>query len=217
MLGRVFDFLFPLECIACGQPGWHCCGGCASAIPLAPRFWAETSLRASAAFPYAHPLVRVLLHNLKFEGWTCAAPPLRLLVGKWCVKIGASFCPRNAVIIPVPLHPARLRERGFNQAAMLAAAIATTLDLPMREGWLVRTLRTKPQTGAEDRSKNVAKAFTAQLPGAIKGLPILLVDDVWTTGATMRECAKALRAAGSGPVYGFALAWGTGKKEKQAA
>ena len=208
MLGRVFDFLFPLECIACGKVGTHCCEACVAMVPLSPRFWSEPGLRASAAFAYGHPLVRTLLHDVKFEGWTCVRPAISLLARKWAVKIGGGFCPWNAVVIPVPLHSSRLRERGFNQAAMLARAVADPLDMRVRESWLTRVIRTKPQTGSEDRERNVAAAFNARLPRSAAGLPILLVDDVWTSGATMRECAKALKTAGAGPVYGFALAWG---------
>ncbi len=208
MLGRVFNFLFPLECIACGAGGSHCCAACASSIPLAPRFWRESELRASAAFSYAHPLVRKLIHDLKFESWTCAQPAIDLLARRWAAKIGGGFCPIEAAIVAIPLHASKRRERGFNQAEMLGETISKALSLPARPDWLERTIRTKPQTASPDRAKNVASAFAARLPAAARGKPILLVDDVWTTGATMRECAKALRAAGSGPVRGFALAYG---------
>lgn len=213
MFGRVFDILFPLECIACGASGTHCCSACLSAVPIMPRFWNEPELRASAAFAYGHPLVRQLLHDLKFERWTCAEEAIAACVRRWCVKIGTGWCPKGAMILPVPLHETRLRERGFNQASMLAKAVSASLGAPCREAWLVRTARTKPQTSAEDRVGNVAAAFRARLPDSAKGRPILLVDDVWTTGATMRECAKALRTAGAGAVYGFAMAWGRGRKE----
>ncbi len=115
----------------------------------------------------------------------------------------------------MPLHPSRLRERGFNQAMMLAENVAASLAIPCREEWLVRISRTKPQTGVENRLENVASAFQARVPAQARGKPFLLVDDVWTTGATMRECAKTLRAAGAGPVSGFALAWGGGELHKK--
>ncbi|MFA5854662.1 MAG: phosphoribosyltransferase family protein [Patescibacteria group bacterium] len=215
MIGRVFDFIFPLECIACGASGSHCCESCLSSVPMLPRFWKEPELRASAAFAYGHPLVRRLLHDLKFEQWSCAERPLEVLVRQWCVKIGSGWCPPGTIVLPVPLHATRLRERGFNQAMMLANIVASSLGVPCREAWLTRSLRTKPQTDVENRAKNVATAFQARLPASAKGRSILLVDDVWTTGATMRSCAKTLRAAGAGSVQGFALAWGRGELHKQ--
>ena len=130
------------------------------------------------------------------------------------MKIGTGWCPQGANVLPVPLHERRLRERGFNQASMLAKTAADSLGAAFRDTWLERIVRTKPQTGASDRAGNVASAFQARLPASAKGRPILLVDDVWTTGATMRECAKALRAAGAGPISGFALAWGRGELHK---
>ena len=217
MLGRVFDFLFPLECIACGAPGVHACRACLAGVPMAPRFWHLPELRASAAFAYGHPLVRQLVHDLKFERWTCARLALELLSRRWIAKVGSSFCPPDTIVVPVPLHPRRLRERGFNQASFLAETVAASLSLLYEESWLSRTVRTRPQTDAENRTRNVEGAFHARLPSSVRGRPILLVDDVWTTGATMCACAKTLRHAGAGQVFGFALAWGRGEKEKLRA
>lgn len=214
MIGRVFDFLFPLECIACGAAGAHCCTVCAASVPMMPKFWRTSELRAWAAFAYGHPLARRLIHDLKFEGWTCALPAIERLARRWVVKIGSGFCPDGTVIVPVPLHPRRLRERGFNQAALLANVLASALRVDCREAWLQRIVRTQPQTASENRARNVRGAFYARIPRALHGRPILLVDDVWTTGATMGECAKVLRAAGAGPVIGFALAWGKGELHK---
>ncbi|WKZ28955.1 MAG: phosphoribosyltransferase family protein [Patescibacteria group bacterium] len=214
MFGRVFDFLFPLECIACGASGAHACRACLASVPLAPQSWRLPELRASAAFAYGHPFVRRLLHDVKFERWTCARPALEALAGRWAVKVGKGFCPPETVVVSVPLHARKLRERGFNQAAFLADGIAATLGLRRGDAWLSRVVRTRPQTEAENRARNVVGAFHAQSSVSMRGRPVLLVDDVWTTGATMRECAKALRQAGAGQVFGFALAWGRGEKEK---
>lgn len=217
MLGRVFDFLFPLECITCGAPGTHACRTCLADVPMAPRFWRPPELRASAAFAYGHPFVRQLLHDVKFERWTCARPALESLTRRWTAKVGSGFCSSETIVVPVPLHPRRLRERGFNQVSFLAEAVAASLRLRHEESWLSRTVRTRPQTDVENRAHNVEGAFHARLPSSVRDRPILLVDDVWTTGATMRACAKALRHAGAGQVFGFALAWGRGEKEKLRA
>lgn len=208
-MGRVLDFLFPLECLACGAAGAFCCEACVAEVELAPRTFEAEGLRAAAAYPYAVPIVRRLIHDLKYERWTSAAAPLGSLARRWAAKAGMSFCGEEAILAPVPLSTRRFRERGFNQAAMLADALAWALGLRVGERVLARVRETRPQTKIEDRAGNVAGAFAARLPESWRGRTFVLVDDVWTTGATMKACAAALREAGAGEVRGFALAWGS--------
>jgi predicted amidophosphoribosyltransferase len=216
-MGRVLDFFFPLECLACGAPGAHACDGCLAAVLMAPKVLQDGAMRTAAGFAYAQPLVRRLLHDAKYEGWSCALGALETLARRWAAKTGRLF-PSDAVVAAVPLHLTRLRSRGFNQAQSLARAVAAATGRKVADGFLERARRTLPQTDAEDRRGNVRGAFVCRkLPPALRGRPFLLVDDVWTTGATMRECAVALRRAGSGPVHGLALAWGSGGKEKDEA
>src|SRR5437870_1280107 len=100
---RVLDFLFPLECIACGADGSHCCPSCLASVPMSPRFFDDRGVRAASAFPYALPIVRRLIHDLKYESWTVAADPIATLARRWAVKAGGSFCEPDAVLVPVPL------------------------------------------------------------------------------------------------------------------
>lgn len=211
-MGRVLDFLFPLECLACGAAGAMCCDACLAAAPLSPKTFRSGGLRAVAAYPYAQPIVRRLIHDLKYERWTSAAGPLGVLARRWAAKSGAAFCGEGAILAPVPLSERRFRERGFNQAAFLADALAWALGLRQAEQVLVRRRETAPQVSSEDRARNVAGAFAARLPEKWRGRTFVLVDDVWTTGSTMLECAQALRAAGASDVRGFALAWGNPEK-----
>lgn len=212
-MGRVLDFLFPLECLACGVRGVHACGACLAAAPLAPRVFADGGLRTAAGFAYAQPLVRRLLHDAKYEALTCALPPLETLTRRALLKTGGMF-PAEAVVAAVPLHAARFRWRGFNQSSVLARAAAEATGRRLADGFLTRVRRTAPQTEAGDRDGNVRGAFVCRaLPTGLKSRPFLLIDDVRTSGATMRECAEALKRAGAGPVYGFALAWGSGIKD----
>jgi ComF family protein len=112
------------------------------------------------------------------------------------------------VIIPVPLHPSRLRAREFNQSLLLADQLSRHLALPVSATNLVRSTATDPQTTLtrQARLQNLRKAFEVRSPQSLAGKRILLVDDVFTTGTTLNECAKALRKAGSGPVFALTLA-----------
>jgi ComF family protein len=112
------------------------------------------------------------------------------------------------LIIPVPLHSGRLRWRGFNQAAMLAVAVARRMDRPLDLSTLVRVRETPPQTRQNrgERIKNLTQAFAVRRPARIASRSILLIDDVMTTGATADECARTLLAAGARRVDVLTLA-----------
>jgi ComF family protein len=112
------------------------------------------------------------------------------------------------VVIPVPLHRGRLRWRGFNQAAMLAFAVARRLGRPLDLSTLVRVRPTPPQTmqNRAERSKNLRRAFAVKRPAQVASRRILLIDDVMTTGATADECARTLSAAGARRVDVLTLA-----------
>ena len=109
---------------------------------------------------------------------------------------------------PVPLHPARLREREFNQALLLADQVRKWVDAPVSYMNLVRTRATIPQTDLTqvERRRNLRRSFSVRRPARIAGRRILLVDDVMTTGTTLNECARTLRRAGSSDVYVVTLA-----------
>jgi len=118
--------------------------------------------------------------------------------------------PKKVIIIPVPLHRKRLKERGFNQAELLAQKLNSFLGARVEAKILFRQRYTRPQAelGALDRKENIKGAFVC-VPGTnLNGQNIILLDDVFTTGATMQECARALKQAGAGEIYGLVLARG---------
>ncbi len=112
------------------------------------------------------------------------------------------------VIIPVPLHSTRLREREYNQSLLLAHRMSTYLDIPLNYSILRRIRETPPQTSLTKhaRLQNLRRSFAVKTPQLLKGKSILLVDDVYTTGTTVNECAKVLRKAEAKHVYVVTLA-----------
>ncbi len=148
---------------------------------------------ARAAGIYDAPL-RDAIHALKFGGCQALAGPL----GRLMAEVAATDPRLRAdLIVPVPLHPQRLRERGFNQAELLAAEVGAYLRLPVRTDLLHRARPTKSQTelSRSDRRANVRAAFVAGSRCAFGR--ILLLDDVMSTGFTAAECSRVLRAAGT--------------------
>jgi ComF family protein len=146
--------------------------------------------------PYEGPL-RVAVHELKYRGRRRVAGRLAEAMAR---EAGArGLFDVDAVLVPVPLHPRRKRERGFNQAELLAAELGRRLGVPVAASALVRRACTPAQTGlsAAERRKNVAGAFAVRRRAQVVARVVVLVDDVVTTGATARACARALREAGA--------------------
>lgn len=150
---------------------------------------------------FAEP-VRECIHALKYEGQRRYAPILAEIA-----RPAFALLPIVDALVPVPLHPARERGRGFNQAVLIARSLAPT-GLPVESGWLIRTRDTPPQVGKnmEERQTNVADAFACPDPALMLGKRIALIDDVATTGATLDACARALRLAGAVSVHAVVIA-----------
>jgi ComF family protein len=159
-----------------------------------------TRLRSAVA--YEGP-IETAVHRFKYEGWKKLAAPLAQLLAERIAVEGIAA----RWVVAVPLHPSRLRQRGYNQSELLARELRNVLALRSPRGVLVRTRATPPQVGNDRmrRFENVAGAFAWQ-GKALGGESVLLIDDVATTGATLDACASSIRAAGSGPVTGVSVA-----------
>lgn len=194
--------LAPLRCAACDEPvALHraFCPPCAVTLVAAP-----PAPFCFAAFEYGASIARTIA-RFKYEGRPDLARVLAAMALRTRPAIEA-FAPE--VVVPVPLHPTRLAERGFNQAVLLARPIAKSLDVPLSPRALARTVATPRQAvlTRAARLENVASAFRVLDPQAVRGRRVLLVDDVRTTGATIAACAAPLVAAGAVAVRGCVVA-----------
>lgn len=177
-------------CRLCGLPLTvpGLCGGCRRRPP------AFSYARAAARYG---DVVREALHAFKFGGRRALAAPL----GELLAAPGPGALPGEApdLLLPVPLHPRRRRERGFNQSLLLARRVGRAWGLPVRPDILLRTAATSPQTdlSAPARRANVRGAFALRRPELVAGRHVILVDDILTTGATVGECARVLREGGA--------------------
>jgi ComF family protein len=196
-------------CSTCGRPfpgtagEDHPCGAC---IRREPHF---TAARSWACYPReeseSQPL-RTVVQKFKYGRKVSLGKPLgRLLArdyGPFVKHCGAEL------IVPVPLHPKRLRWRGFNQSLLLARPLGRICDTPVDPFLLVRSRETPPQTqlSEEERRRNVRGAFAVNASEPVKNKTILLIDDVYTSGATVNECSRVLRRAGAQAVYVLTLA-----------
>ncbi|MBI5058014.1 MAG: ComF family protein [Nitrospirae bacterium] len=161
------------------------------------------------AFVYARSFglyegaLKKAINLLKFYGIKRLSKPLSDIITQ--IKL-----PHVDAVIPVPLHEKRLRQREFNQSALLAKYLAESLGTDVVVNCLVKIRDTRPQVGlsSQERRKNLSKAFDIKQRELINGKNIMLVDDVVTTGATVRECSKVLKKAGAKNIYAITLAHG---------
>lgn len=224
----LLDLLFPPHCVACRRAGALVCASCAQAVlPVGPTICASCGRPQAYSVPRCEqcqrlttdPLsgvriaalhttpLREMIHAFKYaQQPELAAPLARYLIALVQTLPWWGTFPSVDGVIPVPLYSVRYQERGYNQAELLASAFCDRVQLPLQAGWLVRQRSTHSQVGltAVERQRNVEDAFVAA--DAVLGKRLLLIDDVYTTGATMRACAQAALDAGAAIVYGLALA-----------
>lgn len=148
--------------------------------------------------------LREAIHRVKFGGETALGRSL----GRWLAGSLPGEAAETDLVVPVPLHPRRVRERGFNQSEILSATVAASASLPHRPRLLLKKTPTHSQTGLsrKERRKNLRGTFSLAAGISIAGKRILLVDDIYTTGCTVEECARVLRRGGARGVRVVTLA-----------
>jgi ComF family protein len=148
--------------------------------------------------------VRKAIHELKYRNLKAISPCLADLLADY---VKTNPLPGEA-LVSVPLHPRRLRERGYNQSSLLTRDLGRRIGLPVIEDCLIRVKQAQPQVRAgdvEERRRNVADAFMCR-DERVKGKRIILIDDVCTSGATLDSCSVALKNQGATSVWGLTLA-----------
>jgi len=201
-LSRI-HFIRSSICLSCGLPFGagecknHLCGECLSSEPC------FTVARAVGTY---ETVLLDAIHRFKYKGSMHVGEALGRFMAQY--DYPSLRISDYAMLIPVPLHLKRLRERGFNQSVILAREMARRHSVPMNFSILKRRVWTEPQVtlGKEARKANVRGVFEVTDRGSIKGEKVLLVDDVFTTGSTVKECARLLMESGAAEVGVLTLA-----------
>lgn len=203
------ELIYPRTCGACNIPLLYgervICTKCLAELPytyfhkdknnqVAQIFWGRVPLQAATSLLYFHKKGRTqhLLHLLKYKGRKDIGIFLGQILGNQ-LKENDDFKTIDA-IIPIPLHPKRQKQRGYNQAECIAIGISLIMNVPVENNLIIRNIETKTQTkkNRTERWENVKNVFSIQNQFAVKNKHYLLVDDVVTTGATLEACAQTL-------------------------
>jgi len=217
------DFFFPRRCIGCGRTGDFLCANCCQKLPwllppfchkcgrsessgaLCPSCWGWQAKIDGIRSPFKFDgVIRQAIHGLKYHNLKAISGRLAELLATY---LQVNHVP-GEVLVPVPLHPRRLRKRGYNQSGLLTQELGRLTALPVVDDCLFRSKDSPPQArtaAVENRRRNVTGAFVCR-DQRLSGRHILLVDDVCTSGVTLDACAEALKAAGAVSVWGLTLA-----------
>lgn len=216
-IAGLVEVVYPRRCAGCGLRGVWVCDACLAAQPLysgvlCDRCGVPVSVRCRCAYvpsaidrlrsagPYDGWL-REAVHRMKYQGESARAAHLASLM----VDLARSYEPAEA-IVSVPIHWNRVKERGFNQSDLIAAEISKLTGVLVWRGLSrIRDTRHQVELTNEERATNVLGAFALRQEMQMRPASVILVDDVFTTGATMGECARVLRESGVGQVHGLSV------------
>jgi len=238
------DLLFPRLCLGCeislsDNNESHVCSACLAGIKMKNDFacaFCNSPVVAGTTCPfcradhfldrlfvatsYENPLVQKIIKTMKYRFVRSLADDMAGLMARYLERrfsLGFNIDRGSTVVVPVPLHRRRLNWRGFNQAEIIGNGISSYLKLNF-QNLLVRIRNHVPQAQISDRQSRIANATgisKCMEPELVQGKTILLVDDVATTGSTLDDCARALKAAGAKEVIGFVFARGTFASDKK--
>lgn len=228
----ILDLLFPKFCINCQKERTYLCQDCFSLIDISeiqycpfcafPKIVLDgktcNSCRNSkkltglySAASYDNFIVKKLINQFKYGAYIKElAKPLSSLIIAHLINLNKTSNFFDFILVPVPLHKKKLKQRGFNQANEIAKELSKFLKIPLFDEVLIKMKQTPAQVELEkeEREKNIKGVFLCQKPELATGKKILLVDDIFTTGSTMEECALILKQAGAKEIWGVVIARG---------
>ena len=228
---NLLDLLFPRRCVGCGKFSSYFCADCTKTIKRSillcpvcekpaidgithPRCHTRYSLDGLISFFKYEGIIRQAIKTLKYRFVTDLSEEfVELIPAELFSQLTMQQLNNETILIPIPLHPSRLRFRGFNQAEVLGKLLANRLNIPIRIDILKRVKKTIPQVEVKDRKKRLANmegvfTFNNLTIQQLNNNSILLFDDVFTTGATLRSAANVLKRTGAKTVWGITLAHG---------
>lgn len=204
------DLIFPKNCLECGESGGYLCQTCLSVVaPAKTKYFKIGELSSIHSIFEYRGVVRKVILKLKYNFASDISDELASAALPR-VKSSQLMVHKNAVLVPIPLHENREKWRGFNQANLLGERVSTGLDWEIEQNLLTRTLASKRQVGLSknERLRNISGKFAVNEQIDISKYhkkPVILFDDVWTTGATMREACKTLKRSGFENIHGLTI------------
>ena len=221
MQWNIWDIVFPKKCINCRREGSYLCEDCLSLVEINPfqyclcekmekkdkcdRCKDKNLDKLFSASSFKNKIVKESIHKFKYGYIKDLAKPLALIVLSHLQTVDAEI-DKSFIIIPVPLSNKKKRRRGFNQSEEIGEIISEATGIPLLSDALVKIKETSPQMemGREERINNVKGCF--EMKAALKNRDIILLDDVYTTGSTLEECARILKQSGARKVWGVTVA-----------
>jgi len=202
-VGTILNILFPIKCFGCGKKNVFLCSHCQGQLPPPTK-----QIDLLSATSYQSKIIKKTIWTLKYKKAKLVALPLAKLIYH---RLDLNYRSSTSIVIPVPLSKKRLRKRGFNQAKEISRHLSDMTNIKVLDNVLYKDGHTTPQVemkNKEERLKNLKGAFSVKNTELIKNKTIYLLDDIFTTGATINECRKTLLKAGAKKVIGVVVARG---------
>ena len=215
--GYTLEIFFPPICIRCRtyllsreEREDLLCNECFGSIPIYKTVSWSPKFTLAAVSSYDNEAIKELIHALKYKKFLATRSPLEKLIMTYIKTVDLKkIVPEDALLIPIPLHRKRFRERGFNQAEVIAEILGKYLNLPVKHGLLLKTIDTPHQTllrNKKERKESVKDSFEINRSAKLKDKNVILVDDIYTSGATINEAVRVLKKAGIKVALGFVIA-----------